>query len=261
MIDPAGKTYLVTGGGSGIGRSIVEHLAASGSRVVTCGRRAAALEETAARCQSLPGTVEPVVADLTQRDQLDHVVAVTGGASGRIDGIVNNAGMVLPVMFPHWREEDLDALLELNLRVPIRLVQRAWTSLEAAAGRIVNLSSLAVLMPFPSNGAYGVSKSALDGLTRAIHVEARDSGVQAFSLALGAVETAMLRELVDETLLPPEKAMDPREIADLVRACLDGERDDQAGRVLYAAIPGLVTVDPGEADAALAAFHAPEGVG
>ena len=133
--------------------------------------------------------------------------------------------------------------------------QAAWPHLLESRGRIVNISSLAVLGPFPGNGLYGMTKCALDGLTRAIHSDAEETGVRAFSIAPGAVETDMLRTIVDETQLPPAKAMAPVEIAELVLACLAGERDENAGEVLYAAIPGFVTNDPDEALAAMGRFH------
>ncbi len=249
------KTYLVTGGGSGIGRAIVRDLSESGAHVITCGRRQSLLEETASICRNSAGSIEIVTADLTNRDDLRVVVDAVLGKGGKLDGLVNNAGVVMPKLFPDWEETDLDHLLETNLRVPIRLIQQAWPGLVKAKGRIINLSSLAVLWPFPRNGAYGITKSALDGLTRAIHVEAVDTGVKAFSIALGAVETPMLRRLVDQTMLPLHKAMAPQEAAALVTACLSGERDEDAGKVLFAAIPGLVTSNADQAEAALALLN------
>lgn len=256
MSDVEQKTYLITGGGSGIGRAIIIKLAESGARIITCGRRQSLLEETASICRTLPGAVQIITADLTRRDDLEVVVdAVLDRGSGRLDGLVNNAGIVMPDMFPEWSDDCLDHLLETNLRVPIRLVQKVWPGLLQARGRIVNLSSLAVQWPFPRNGAYGITKSALDGLTRAIHVEAVGTGIKAFSIALGAVETPMLRRLVDKTMLPTHKAMHPSEAAAIVNACLLGERDHDAGKVLYAAIPGLVTSNADQAETALALFN------
>ena len=255
------RTVIVTGGGSGIGRAIVQMLSTRGDHVVTCGRHEQPLRETAESCAGHPGKVFTVVADLALAGEERRVVEAAMGSTGRIDAVVNNAARTWPVSFPDWDEQELDHVLQVNLRGPVRLVKCAWWALSKSAGAVINLSSLAVLMPFPGNGAYGMSKAALDGLTRSIHVEASESGVRAFSIAPGAVETEMLRTIVDETMVPTEKAMEPAEIARLVLECLDGERDAQAGQTLLAAIPGLVTCDPAEAHEALARFHAPDGVG
>ncbi|MBG80035.1 MAG: ketoreductase [Phycisphaerae bacterium] len=260
MDTAAPRTMIVSGGGSGIGQAIVQLLAARGDHVVICGRRESALLETARSCEAQPGKVVTVVADLAMAGEEDRVVDAAMSIEGRIDAVINNAGRTWPVSFPEWDEDELDHVLQVNLRGPVRLVKAAWSSLVKARGCVVNLSSLAVLMPFPGNGAYGVSKSALDGFTRAIHVEASESGVRAFSIAPGAVETEMLRTIVDESMLPQNKTMHPDEIAGLVLECLDGHRDAHAGQTLLAAIPGLVTCDPQEAHEALARFHAPDGV-
>ena len=260
MTTTAPRTMIVTGGGTGIGRAIVQMLSARGDHVVTCGRREGPLRETADSCSEHPGRVFTVVADLALAGEERRVVEAAMGSTGRIDAVVNNAARTWPVSFPDWDEEELDHVLQVNLRGPVRLVKCAWWALSRSGGVVVNLSSLAVLMPFPGNGAYGLSKSAVDGFTRSIHVEAADSGVRAFSIAPGAVETEMLRTIVDESMVPPEKAMHPDEIASLVLECLDGQRDAQAGQTLLAAIPGLVTCDAEEAHAALARHHAPDGV-
>lgn len=233
----------------------MQSLSSAGCDCVIVGRREHLLLETASLCESCPGEVTPMVADMTsERDVetlVDHVIRV----HGRIDGIVNNAagGGLMP--FPSWTLEQLTTLWRTNVLGPTALIIKAWPHLIQSGGRIVNISSLAVLGPFPGNGAYGMTKAALDGLTRAIDVDASDSGVEAYSIAPGAVETEMLRSLVDDSQLPPAKAMEPAEIAQLTRECLDGSRSSDAGKVLYAAIPGFVTTNPEEAMVALGRFH------
>lgn len=245
----------MTGGGSGIGRAIVQSLSSAGFDCLIVGRREQPLIETASLCDSTGGEVVPLVADVSCEDDVTRVIAAAMDQYGRLDGIVNNAagGGLMP--FPSWTMSQLTDLWKTNVLGPAALVLEAWPHLVDSGGRIVNISSLAVLGPFPGNGAYGMTKAALDGMTRAIDVDASGSGVEAYSIAPGAVETEMLRSLVDDSQLPPAKAMDPAEIARLTRACLEGERPDDAGKVLYAAIPGFVTTDPDEAMVALGRFH------
>ena len=245
----------MTGGGSGIGRAITMTLASSGFHCLIVGRRPESLVETASLCESLSGSVRTMVADVSSERDIQRVISQASQSFGRLDGLVNNAagGGLMP--FPDWTLDRLDDLWRTNVRGPVGLVLEAWSLLRKSKGRIVNISSLAVLGPFPGNGAYGMTKAALDGMTRAIDVDASDSGVETYSIAPGAVETTMLRSLVDHSQLPPEKAMDPVEIARLTLDCLEGRRSDDSGKVLYAAIPGHVTTDPDEAMSSLSRFH------
>ncbi|MCH2133628.1 MAG: SDR family oxidoreductase [Phycisphaerales bacterium] len=255
------RTAIITGGGTGIGRAIVQSMTKDGWHCVIGGRREDCLQETAQACESHSGTVSIVPGDLRSAQDVSSLVAVTVEHHGRVDAVINNGAMARLMAFPDWSEADLDALIETNVRGPIRLVRDAWPHLLLSRGCIINISSVAVLSPFPGNGAYGLTKCALDGLTRAIHSDTAGTGVRVFSIALGAVETTMLRSIVDESLLPREKTMAPGEIATVAMDCLSGVRDEQIGQVLYAAIPGFVTTVPAEAEEALARFHAPEGVG
>ncbi|MEE2908043.1 MAG: SDR family oxidoreductase [Planctomycetota bacterium] len=246
---------IVTGAGSGIGRASVLCLAEAGYACLLVGRRSETLEETASLCSGLSGSVVPHLGDVSKPNEISAIVSAAINLDARLQGIVNNAAAAGLAVFPHWAPEQVEDMWQTNVLGPISLVQEAWSHLVTSGGRIVNMSSLAVLSPFPGNGLYGISKCALDGLTRAIQSDTQDSGVKAFSIAPGAVETDMLRTIVDETQLPPAKAMAPDEIARLVLACISGERDQDAGEVLYAAIPGFVTTDPDEAMAAMGRFH------
>ena len=247
--------FIVTGGGSGIGQATVQAIVGAGHDCILFGRREDTLRETVDLCSDLSGKAIPHVGDVNTHSDVMELISVAQGYSGEIKGIVNNAAAAGPVLFPEWDQEQVDMMWKTNVLGPLSIIQAAWPYLLESRGRIVNISSLAVLGPFPGNGLYGMTKCALDGLTRAIHSDAQGSDVRAFSIAPGAVETDMLRTIVDETQLPPAKAMAPMEIAQLVLACLAGERDENAGEVLYAAIPGFVTNDPDEALAAMGRFH------
>lgn len=250
------KVCIVTGGGSGIGRAIVQSLSSSGFDCLIVGRRHQALLETASLCETTIGSVLPLVADVSSEDEVSGVIDQAMSLHGRLDAIVNNAATGGLMPFPSWTMDQLNDLWKTNVLGPAAMILKAWPYLLESNGRIVNISSMAVLGPFPGNGAYGMTKAALDGLTRAIDVDASESGVEAYSIAPGAVETEMLRSLVDDSMLPPEKAMSPAEIAQLTTDCLGGLRPSDAGKVLYAAIPGFVTTDPEEAMIALGRFHA-----
>ena len=246
---------VVTGGGTGIGRAVVHAIVETGLNCLVIGRSRETLEETARTCSDHPGQVVVQVADVSEPEDVSAILAAALEMGVPLMGVVNNAAMAGLALFPEWKADQIEAMLKTNVVGPLNLVQAAWPYLVESGGRVINISSLAVLGPFPGNGLYGMTKCALDGLTRAIHADAGESGVKAFSIAPGAVETDMLQTIVDETQLPPAKAMPPAEIARLVMACLAGEQDQHAGDVLYAAIPDFVTNDPDEAMAAMGRFH------
>lgn len=149
---------------------------------------------------------------------------------GRLDVIVNNAGVA-----PQIPIQDTDARLvretiDANLVGPIVLVSKAWPLLVAARGCVVNISSMASIDPFRGFTAYAASKSGLDSLTRSIMAEADETGIRAFTLNPGIVETSLLRSLFDDSIVPRGSAMEPAEVADEILACIDGHRDERLGR-------------------------------
>ena len=96
---------------------------------------------------------------------------------------------------------------------------------------------MATLDPFPGLGVYAAAKAALESLTRSVVGEGGSRGIRAFSVATGAVETPMLRSLFSEKELPPEKALDPAEVAAIVLECIRGERDGEQGGVIRVPSP------------------------
>ena len=125
--------------------------------------------------------------------------------------------------------------LETNAVGPARMVIEAWPHWKKQGeGCLVNISSLSSIDPFPGFLAYGMSKSALDGITRSVMVEGRDAGIRAFTLNLGAVETPMLRNMCDTDLMPTEMCLQPEEVAVRVLECIDGLHDDRMGeQIVY----------------------------
>jgi meso-butanediol dehydrogenase/(S,S)-butanediol dehydrogenase/diacetyl reductase len=221
---------LVTGAGSGIGRATAIRLAADGWRLALLGRTAATLEATAA---ALPMAATPVVivADLADDAACREAITRTIGTLGRLDAIVNNAGVAPQIPIAETDATLVRETLDRNLVGPIVLVTAAWPELTARRGRVVNISSMASIDPFRGFTAYAASKAGLDSLTRSIMAESDDTGVTAFTINPGVVETPLLRRLFDEATVPPDLALPPERIADEIAACLQGERDDRAGQV------------------------------
>jgi NAD(P)-dependent dehydrogenase (short-subunit alcohol dehydrogenase family) len=223
------RVALITGAGSGIGRATAERLAADGWRVALLGRTQSTLDETAS---TLPESAASLVlvADLADHDACRDAIERIVGHFGRLDAIVNNAGVAPQVPIAETNATLVRDVLDRNLVGPIVLVTTAWPELTARRGRVVNVSSMASIDPFQGFTAYAASKSGLDSLTRSIMAEAGETGVTAFTINPGVVETPLLRRLFDESVVPKDVALPPERIADEIAACLRGDRDERAGQ-------------------------------
>ncbi len=232
---------IVTGAGSGIGAEVCQMLAADGYRITLVGRSESKLQRTMdAIVEQMAAAPEMLVepADISDAEQARSLVDLTIAQWGRVDVIVNNAGFAALSPLEESSEDLLFQSFAINTFGPFYLVARAWPALRRQrSGCIVNVSSMATLDPFPGLGVYAAAKAALESLTRSIHQEGSDLGIRAFSVAPGAVETPMLRHLFSEEALPPEKTLDPAEVASVVLECIRGIRDDQRGGVIRVPSP------------------------
>ena len=229
------RVAIVTGAGSGIGRATAVLLGARRWTVVLAGRGRAALEATAELVES---ELLVVAADVGTEEGARSIVRGAVGAFGRVDAIVNNAGVApaKPVEAFGWGE--LEAMYRVNAIGPEVVIAEAWATLaaqHAAAGsiaRIVSVSSMAMVDPFPGLTPYAASKAAVNLLTRGVANEGAAVGIKAFAVAPGAVETAMLRAIVSEADLPREQTLRPEEVAAVIVACAVGDRDEENGSVI-----------------------------
>ena len=226
----ADPVTIVTGGGTGIGRAVCELLAATGRRLVIVGRTPKTLDETIGLCRSFAGPMCAVVADLAEPASAARVVAHALDRYGRVDEIVNNAG-VAPLARIEEAEPLLGPTFEINTFGPARLIAQAWPHLVTGEGGcIVNVSSMATIDPFPGFLVYASTKAALESMTRSCANEGRDHGITAYSVAPGAVETDMLRKAFPE--FPAEQTLDPRAVAQVVADCVLGRREEPSGATI-----------------------------
>jgi NAD(P)-dependent dehydrogenase (short-subunit alcohol dehydrogenase family) len=186
--DFAKKILLITGATSGIGKATALRFSQAGASVAAVGRNEQALLELQ---NQLGATTEflPIRADLSREEETDTVVAKTVERFGGIDVLVNAAGHISSGTIENTSLEAWNKMLDINLRTPFVLMQKALPTIIERRGNIVNVSSVTGLRSFPGVLAYCVSKSGLDQLTRCAALELAAKGVRVNAVNPGVVVT------------------------------------------------------------------------
>lgn len=179
-----GKTVLVTGGRSGIGRAIARRFAEEGAQVFTAQRGAD---------EEFTG----LAADFTDPDSPAQVVAEVIARSGRLDVLVNNAGMMQEARVEEMSLADWQRNLTVNLTAPFLMIQAALPHLRATRGSIVNTGSIEGLGANPGHAAYCASKAGLHGLTRAVAVDHGAEGIRCNAVAPGWIDTELNLDFIE----------------------------------------------------------------
>jgi NAD(P)-dependent dehydrogenase (short-subunit alcohol dehydrogenase family) len=231
---------IITGAGSGIGQAASLLLAEARWRLALVGRTKSSLALTAERVRqaSIGSRTIEIVADVGEPGAAAVIVEQVFNEWGRIDALVNNAAALVVRPIEELDETSLTSTFATNLFGPARLVAATWpTFAHQRSGVVVNISSMATVDPFPGLGAYAASKAALESLTRSIMAEGRTLGIRAFSIAPGAVETAMLRSAFPMATLPSALTLKPSDVAAVVAECMSGTRDPDLGKVILVPSP------------------------
>jgi len=197
------QVALVTGGSRGIGRAIVLELARRGAAVAFCFRsQADEAEKVAGQIRSSGGSALTGKADVTDLEQCKAFVAEVKGKLGRIDVLVNNAGVTRDGLLMTMKEEDWDAVIRTNLYGVYHMTRAAAvTMMKAKKGSILNIASVSGLVGIRGQANYAAAKAGVMGFTRALAREMAPVGINANALALGFVETEMTGELDREQKL------------------------------------------------------------
>lgn len=227
-----GRTALVTGGSSGIGRAIATALADAGAHVLVAARTRSTIDATVDDVRAAGGSAEGIVADLSSRAGA-HVLA---DAAGDVDVLVNSAGINLRPPMADLDEATWDATMAVNLDAPFVLGQRLAPGMAARGyGRIIGISSQQAHRPFASSGAYGVSKAGLEALARSQAEAWSAQGVTSNVLIPGFVRTPLNERL----------GSDPAAVSALAARTLVGRNglaSDFAAAAVFLAGPGSAYV-------------------
>jgi NAD(P)-dependent dehydrogenase (short-subunit alcohol dehydrogenase family) len=189
-----GLNVFITGASRGIGRSIALAMASEGARLTLAATNIALLEATLASCAPAPhGPHRAQALDVSDRDECFSAIAAAQAAHGRVDVLVNAAGIYQAMAFMEQEEEGFRRLLDVNLFGCIHLMQAVLPGMVARRwGRVVNIASAAGKWASANQSAYNISKHAVVGLSRCVALEMGAHGVTVNAVCPGLVETDML---------------------------------------------------------------------
>ncbi|MFI7385928.1 SDR family oxidoreductase [Streptomyces sp. NPDC049813] len=192
----SGRTALVTGAASGMGEATARLLAAQGVRVALLARRADRLTDLAAKITADGGQALAVPTDLTDQDSVDAAAERVRTAYGRVDLVVNAAGVMLPNPVTDGRADEWQRMLDTNVTGVLRVI-RAFTGdliATAAAGGtadLVNISSIGAHVPFPNYAVYGATKAALTYLSQSLRTELGPRDVRVTNIEPGLTDSEL----------------------------------------------------------------------
>lgn len=173
------KVILITGASSGLGKALAEQLAAKGYQVYGTSRTP--------RDNELP--YQMIAMDVRDEESVRRAVASIAEREGRLDAVINNAGIGIAGPMEQLSMDNIEKVLDTNVKGAVRVMQAALPHLRQSKGRVVNISSIGALFGLPYRGVYCASKAAVDLITEALRMELAAHGVQACSIHAGDIQT------------------------------------------------------------------------
>ena len=223
-----GQSVVITGGASGIGFAAAERFAQAGASVAILDRNERELAAAAARLNGNGSHAVAIAADVARSSDVQAAVARVLGERGRLDVLVNNAGIAFARRIEEYTEEELDRLLAVNLKGALLCVRAALPALRQSHGAIVSVASMTGLVGQDSGAVYSASKGGLVAMTKSLAIELARDGIRVNCVCPAGVDTPLLREWADTlpdpaAVLQQQAAMHlvgrlatPEEIADAI---------------------------------------------
>ncbi|MBK7613596.1 MAG: 3-oxoacyl-ACP reductase FabG [Burkholderiales bacterium] len=242
-----GKVSIITGAAQGIGQATALKFAQEGAIVIVCDMKAGAIDETVAMCRATGAQAEGFVVNVTDRAQVDAMVAAVKAKFGRIDALVNNAGITKDARLQKMTLEQFDAVIDVNLRGVFHCAQAvADTMVAQGSGAILNASSVVGVYGNFGQTNYAATKFGVIGFTKTWSRELGPKGVRVNAVAPGFIETPILSTIPDKVLdqmraeVPMRRLGKPEEIANVYAFLASDEASYVNGAVLE--VSGGLTV-------------------
>jgi 3-oxoacyl-[acyl-carrier protein] reductase len=247
QVDLTGRRALVTGAARGLGRCFAVDLAAAGAKVACVDINTETLAEAISMIRAAGGVAEPIAADVTNSQRVDEVVDEVVKLWGGLDILVNNAGITRDNLLMRMKDDQWDAVLNINLKGTFLFTRAAARPLcKSKCGRIINIASVSGLMGNPGQANYSASKAGVIGLTRTIARELASRGVTVNAVAPGFIATEMTAKLGEEMLekikeeIPLKRLGLPQDVSDAVLFLASDAAEFITGQVLT--VDGGLTV-------------------
>jgi 3-oxoacyl-[acyl-carrier protein] reductase len=234
-----GKVCLITGAASGIGKATTLLFAQEGATVIAGDISKENLDSLVKEAEGLPGKVDPYILNVTDRDQIKEVVEKVVQKYGRIDVLVNNAGITRDALLVRMKEEDWDAVINVNLKGVFNVTQMVVPyMIKQRNGSIVNVSSVVGIYGNPGQTNYAASKAGVIGMTKTWAKELAGRNIRVNAVAPGFIETPMTEKLPEKareaalSRIPLGRFGKPEEVAQVILFLASDESSYVTGQVI-----------------------------
>ncbi len=193
-----GKVIIITGASSGMGEAAARHLAAEGARVVLAARRTERIDTLAKEITNAKGKALSIATDVTNHKDMERLAAVTMENFGRIDVLINNAGVMPLSPIERLKIDEWDQMINVNFKGVLYGIAAVLPYMkEQKSGHIINTASVAAYKVFPASAVYSATKYAVRALTEGLRQEVKPYNIRTTIIAPGAVKTELLQHISD----------------------------------------------------------------
>jgi NADP-dependent 3-hydroxy acid dehydrogenase YdfG len=236
----AGKVVVITGASSGLGEAAAKHLSALGATVVLGARRADRIEKLAREIQDKGGKALAIAMDVTRRDQVKKGVDSAVEQFGRVDVILNNAGIMPLSPMDRLNVEEWDRMIDVNIKGVLNGIAAVLPYMKAQqSGQIINTSSVAGHKVFTGSAVYSATKYAVRALTEGLRMEVKPYNIRTTIVCPGAVKTELLEHITEADIQQANKdyvgtvGLDPDSFARVVAFAISQPEEVDINEIIF----------------------------